>query len=236
MNELERIKYVAFELSDICNYAAIHPKCPANYKMKDKTILSLKIIKKVLDELGSYYYSGGIILNVYNEPLIDPRLYYILDYVRKVLGSKNEILIITNGYYLNQVILDELKGLFNVNRIEVSSYLDSEEHNRLIGLHADSGYVVQRIKLDDRIAIVNGEKWPCTLPCYSPYTEVIINCKGEVGLCCYEYKYEVVFGDLNKQSFMEILNSDEMNQTYKDLTSGKRTHSICRRCNTFRKY
>jgi hypothetical protein len=229
---LANVRYVALELSNMCNYATIHPACPAHY-VKERRFLPLSIMGGVLAELQGVGYTGGIILNVYNEPLIDPRLYYLLGTIRRLLGSA-EILIITNGQYLDQTILSELKGLFSVDRINVSAYSDVE-FERLSKLKADTEYIVTKTILDTRITWHDRPEIPVSFPCYSPYTEVIVNCKGQIGLCCYEYKQEIIFGDLRTQSLKEILCSEPMQQAFTDLSSGKRTYDLCKRCGGYRK-
>lgn len=230
---INKVRVVSFELSNMCNYAAIHPQCPAHYVSKNRKVLSTDIIEKVIFELKNLNYKGRILMDVYNEPLIDPRLYYILDLIRKNLDPSINIHLVTNGYFLEQTILDELKNRFRVN-VDVSCY-NKEEFDRLSNLNSSiGGYYFFEAKLDNRIKTFydsnNIENNNC--PCHSPYIELIINCEGKIGLCCREYKRETTFGDLKTESLNSILNSEKMIQMYNDLSLGKRTLPICKKCDS----
>ncbi len=226
-----KVRLISFELSNMCNYAPIHPQCPLHNQIDNRKILELDIIEKVIDEAAAFEFKGTIQVNVYNEPLIDPRLYYILDKVRKTMLPTVRINIITNGYFLDQVILDELKNKFQVD-VDVSGY-NKKEIERLSKLSFDIGnYNISEAHLDNRLKTFYeaNEIEGNNVPCYSPYIELIINCEGKVGLCCWEFKREITFGDLHHNSLMEILNGEKMINFYNDISRGIRTESICKKC------
>ncbi len=73
-----------------------------------------------------------------------------------------------------------------------------------------------------------------TKACHAPLDEIIITHKGEISLCCLEWKRKHCFGSLHKHSMADILNSEKVQRIYKNLLRGKRTLDICKRCNCAR--
>jgi radical SAM protein with 4Fe4S-binding SPASM domain len=75
--------------------------------------------------------------------------------------------------------------------------------------------------------------------CISPLKEcnwvhekAYINYMGDVILCCSDYKYEVVFGNVMNKSFGEIYNSDFYNQYREMHKSGRgKEMPLCVNCN-----
>lgn len=177
---LSDIKHIFFELSNMCVYAHLHPRCPVNLQ-KDKKVLSSKIVKKVIDELGKINFKGFIAFHRYNEPLIDPRLFELISYV-KVRCPKAMIRILTNGFYLNQTIIDELYD-HGIESLEVSAYFP-EEYKRLIKLRAKFPYEVFCSILDTRLSLYDRKKINLRKPCYAQINDITINCEGRLSLCC----------------------------------------------------
>ncbi|MCP4458965.1 MAG: hypothetical protein GY816_13235 [Cytophagales bacterium] len=73
-----------------------------------------------------------------------------------------------------------------------------------------------------------------SLSCFATLRDITINCFGHICLCCYDCNNQVTFGNLHKQSLMEILNSNEFLKTHNELTNGIRKFEICRRCSASR--
>lgn len=76
------ISGVSIMLSNLCNYACIHEKCPAHF-IREKEIVSSKNVKAVIDELGDMGFDGRLSFHIYNEPMIDPRLFWFIEYAKK---------------------------------------------------------------------------------------------------------------------------------------------------------
>ena len=102
----EHTSRISIELSNLCNYARIHKKCPLNL-VETPVILPAKIVFDVLETLERYNFQGIIAFHTYNEPLIDPRLFQFIEFARKACPH-SDIFILTNGYYLTQTLADEL--------------------------------------------------------------------------------------------------------------------------------
>ena len=47
-------------------------------------------------------------------------------------------------------------------------------------------------------------------PCAIPWTALTVMSNGKVCLCCRDHDGEVILGDLNKQTIVEVLDSEEM--------------------------
>jgi len=218
----------AFELSNRCNYAQHHPECPTEAKA-DPVFLNTDIMKDVIKYLGSVGYAGTLYFNLYNEPLIDPRLFMLLEYTKEHCGCC--VCIYTNGWNLNQYMVDELDKLNVVFRI---SYYTDREQERLSKLKFKRGSSRgNRVTLDPEVKMIYENSSTERDLCFFPSVYVVIVCTGEYILCCRDYKHHHVFGNLNTTPIKEILESDYRQRICDELEVGKRRLDLCKRC-TFR--
>lgn len=211
----------AFELSNRCNYAQYHPECPTDSKA-EPIFLNTDIIKDAIKYFGSMNYIGTLFFNIYNEPLIDPRLFMLLEFNKQHCGC--DACLYTNGWGLNQYLVDELIKL-NV-RITVSYYTDKEEE-RLSKLQSIMGV---RIALDPLVKTIYQNLPIYTGPCRFPSIYGMVNHRGKFVLCCRDYEYRNILGDLNKNSIHEVLTSDYRNEVCERLEAGDRFLDVCKRC------
>lgn len=228
---IKRPLLVAFELSNWCNYAGQHPLCPVNAKA-DPVFLPAGIVEESLKYLGWLGFNGELYFSIYNEPLIDPRLFMFIKLAKQYCPGCR-IQLFTNGWNLDQQLIDELLAA-GVGMFMVSAYTDSEERRlRSLDYKVPSESrpePVMRIDLDDRMGIYRlpvGQKGQCWLP--SIYS--FINHKGEFVLCCHDYEYRNVFGNLHFQTFEEVYTSSIRQHVLRSLEQGNRIFDVCERCN-----
>jgi radical SAM protein with 4Fe4S-binding SPASM domain len=223
-------KRIAIELSNICNYANIHTKCPLHLA-KEPKILPEKIVYHILETCQKYNFQGYLTFDVYNEPTIDPRLMMFVRKAKKML-PKAKIILQTNGFYFTQTLADEFEES-GVSLIRVSAY-SPKEGERLSKIKLKIPIKVTSIILDDRMQMYSLPEIGSCKPCFAPLNELLITHDGHIALCCLEWKREIIFGDLYKQSLEEILLSEEIQNTYKRLSQGDRYLEICKRCESSR--
>jgi len=223
----DKTKRIAFELSNLCNYSDIHAgKCPIS-EIKGKKILSEEIVYQVLKSCQKYDYRGYIAFDVYNEPLIDPRLMMFIKKTKEML-PKATVVIQSNGFYFDQTLANELEKN-GVGLIRVSAYTP-EEKERLEQIKLNIPYKVTPIILDGRIEIYAESEKNLNKPCLAPLNEILVTHDAKVLLCCWDWKRQNVFGDLKQQSLEEILLSPKIRETYERLSKGDRFLDICKRC------
>jgi len=223
---IEHVRRISFQLSNRCNYAHCHKKCPVHYETAP-VILPGRVVRKTLDELGGIDFDGVVAFHIYNEPLNDPRLFSFIEYAR-ARCPRCRVLILTNGWYLTQTLADELAEL-GVWNLVVSAYSDGE-FDRLSRLDVKVPYRVFRAFLDDRRSIYEREPIPCDKPCGAPVVDVSVAPSGHVVLCCLDYEGRHRFGDLKAECLQDILEKPQCRQVYAALRAGRRRLYLCRRC------
>ena len=220
------VKRISFQLSNLCNYSIIHKKCPVSSN-KDKIILPSNIFYKTINEISEYEYKGVLSFHVYNEPLIDPRLFMFIKYAKEKCPD-SVIFITSNGYYLNQTMLDELKDI-GVDAIFISAY-SKVEYERLISLQADIGYCVFPMELDNRMSMYESAPLNLNKQCSAPLNEICIAPTGNIFICCLDWKQMHTFGDLTEKTLLELVDSPKMTEVYNNLKKGIRNLHLCERC------
>ncbi len=225
----ENINEIAIMLSNLCNYASVHTKCPAN-QINSKEILPLKTVYRVLDELAEINFDGTICFHIYNEPLIDPRLGVFMRYAKEKMPSCT-IRLYSNGYYLDQTMVDDLLTL-GMDALCVTGYGKSE-YLRLISLELDIPYMVIFGNLDERLDYYKDTDSVIleNVPCMTFFTQTTIYSNGDLGLCCLDYKHGYCLGNVKEKSLRECLNSDKTVEVQRRLIDGDRSvYSLCKNC------
>lgn len=230
-NLFDNISEVAIMLSNLCNYALIHKKCPANC-VKEKEIMPSKLVYKILDELAQSEFDGTICFHIYNEPLIDPRLFLFIQYAKKVM-PKCLVEIYSNGYYLNSVMLNELREI-GMDILVTTGY-GKNEYERLIDLNTDMPFHVSLGSLDDRLDYYtekNTTQVTSNSICNTYLSQVPIFSNGDIGTCCLDYKHPYSLGNVIDNSLEECLNHEKVINFQLGLLKGDRTiFPICSNCN-----
>ena len=238
-NPFSFTKQISIEINTICNNSKIHKSCPIHYM--EKEAMSLNIIEKILVELGKYNYNGILSPYSYSEPTIDPRLYIVLDLIRKHIPNSIPYLI-TNGFFITQTTVKELieRG---VRRFQFSGYT-SDDYEKLYKIAEEfknkASFKVKKVfpfndKLDKRVDRYNITPINIDKPCHAPLEHLLINVKGDVALCCYDWKYINTFGSVKEKSLKEIITSDKVIETYLFLKKGERHRlDICSKCDMVR--
>lgn len=218
---------IAFELSNRCNYSQVHTRCPNDAKA-EPIFLKTDIITSLINWFNEEDLSPNIFLNIYNEPLIDPRLFWICEFIYKHTDCRIEIF--TNGWNLNQYIFDELMK-WNVF-FTVSVYSDSEEERlrKIKGLTDYYPQKIQRIILDPQVMQIYNNPPIYQGPCLFPSTYPMINHLGHLSLCCRDYEWRESFGDLNNMVMEDAFFSEKRLKICDELAKGIRTLDVCKRC------
>jgi MoaA/NifB/PqqE/SkfB family radical SAM enzyme len=227
-NVLSMTRRVSFELSNLCNLAHCHKKCPLSLVQRP-VILPTRIIMNVLATLHKHDFSGSVAFHTYNEPLIDPRLFMLISMVKEKCPKAN-IFISSNGYYLDQNLLNELTAA-GVSEYHISAY-SPHDFKRLSALSTRVPYLVELMKLDNRLSLYDApERHNCEAkPCYAPLNEIIVTREGTISLCCLDWRRDHSFGDLHRQSFEQIMLSGELQKVFLRLRKGERYLNLCKRC------
>jgi MoaA/NifB/PqqE/SkfB family radical SAM enzyme len=206
LHSFANVKSISIQTIDYCNRKCAW--CPNSHMKKTRdSLMSWDILNRVLDEIESIKFDGRIHLYLLEEPLCDDRIVDIIALVKKRL-PKNVIYISTNGDYLDTKIM--VKDLFNAGLSELSVMMyDDLNMERLIKYSADP-----------RIALIKkeemGDCWynrgghinvKCDFQvetCEWLFHKAYITRKGELIVCCSDYDYEVIYGNLMDQSLMDI--------------------------------
>jgi len=236
-----------FETRTRCNN--ICPFCPASIQNDTRNDLYMaeKTFKKCIDELSTLDYHGTIWLHNYNEPLLDKRIVSFIRYASKQL-PKAKLSLMTNGILLSprygirllEAGLDDLV----IDNYSDNGILIKNVKNFLIKVASDKSYYQHKFfflemrilnaKGDSRAGNSPNRKYnlqPLKLICDWPFRSFVVTNNGDVGLCCKDFKFECVMGNVNRQSIVEIWNGDKFKHARKELFKGNRTwNPLCSKC------
>jgi GTP 3',8-cyclase len=228
-----RTKRISFELSNICNLAQEHKRCPVHLK-SETCVLPASVIDGVLETCRRHEFEGVFAFHLYNEPGVDPRLALFLERIKRVLPRARTFML-TNGWYLTQSLAEELVA-HGLDYLVISAYTLAE-WERLRQFKLSIPVQVNKQILDDRLTWYEQERLvPVSAgrPCYCPVYEICITCRGEVTLCPYDWQRRHVFGNLNNESLEDVLARPDIWRVYEGLSLGRRELDICLACKTAR--
>ena len=199
-------------------------------RKRDLGIMEEETWIKIIDELSLLNYSGRISPHFYGEPLLDKRILQFVTYAREKCPEAY-IRIHSNGDMLTETLL---QGLIKcgLNTILMTNYDDSKKPylERLAQQYED--YVIYRAHTDFTLKKKDGTSYDAETPCLRPTSQMVINWKGNVLLCCNDYYEEYVLGNIKDASLLKIWNSKKF-QKYRRILSkkgGRTKIALCKRC------
>ena len=205
------------------------PMCPNSYMKQPKKAMSKVLFTKIINELSQKNYNGIISLYLMNEPFLDERLPYFVALTRLKLPEAR-INISTNGIIPYPRSIKELKGLSDC---DVSCYTKDiwdkwkDEDVNAINM------VDHKYKYDNRGGNIEaGKDKLAYIKCERPFVQMYINAFGQAILCCSDYKFEVVMGDVRTTTLEDIWNGEVYKKYRETLSNDTREGlKLCEICN-----
>lgn len=206
--------------------------CPNKDFFADEE-MSLGTLGRVLSNLEGY--QGRLHPYLMAEPLCDRRIIRVVKMIRERFPT-NVIFIYTNGDHLTRKTAEKLFAA-GLDGAAVSIYDD--RNPRLAD--AINAYPERLYPLSGEglIGTYYNRAGHVDVECKSPrktcewlWTKMYINWKGEAILCCSDYEFKVVMGDMKKEHFEDVRKSSKY-KAYRSahiMRRGKRM-PLCNRCN-----
>ncbi|MCF7911673.1 MAG: SPASM domain-containing protein [Candidatus Cloacimonetes bacterium] len=212
-----------------CEFCFNHPR----FESREQGEMSAETWKSIMDQLAGLKFCGRIGPHFYNEPLLDKRLPDLINYTRQVMPYC-WIQINSNGDYLNEELLLKLynKG---VNYFFITNYDedDKADFNLLAAKYPALISVVKNSDMwrTDRGGEIFHKEKLLSSSCRRPATQLVVNWRGEVLLCCMDYYAKYSFGNLNNMKLFTIWNNDEFLKIREKLKLSRQNgYSICQNC------
>jgi len=244
-------KRIQIQTQTGCNLSC--PFCPCNKKGVElpKGKMQISLFMKIMEELAVLRFHGVIHLYLQNEPLLDHRLEKFIK-VSKKLCPEASLVIETNGTLLNP---ERLRSLVDsgIDIVYVNNYIPNRPNYSGTYNHQDD--ILQRLEPMERDfwyikhLIVNQKPWdvdltnragnvpwsqipdsPITAFCLRPYDQIYIGYDGRVILCCQDWKFEEVMGNVSQQSLWEIWNNVKYCNVRRMLFQRSRNRFVCKKC------
>lgn len=209
--------FIELETSTLCNRRCNW--CPNSIYQRSRRQknINIKLFNKIINELSALTFKGQISLHNYNEPLLDNKLFYYINKIRKKIPEAH-IIIFTNGDYLDQAVLKKLadsgvKTLFIsvhdaianknykkiINRLNRKLNLKKELANisDRLGMKFSTRFKSMRVvyyisyptMLTSRGGIIKeySKKTRTNKFCYLPFSSCAIDFEGNFKICCEVY-------------------------------------------------
>lgn len=228
---------VELETITICNRKCEY--CPNFLYPKEKKLMNFNLFKKIIEDLVKINYSGIIAPHFYGEPLLDPRLSKLIRYIKKKL-PKVCILIYTNGDYLDRNLFLKLSKN-GVNKFFVTQHEDKPP-KKFICWYKKASFldkrkiIFQKINknsiLSNRGGLVKVKNKKQFKKCFMPKNNLVIDVDGNILLCCNDFFGRYKMGNIKEKSLIEIWNDARYRRLRKEISEGKFTLEICKKCSS----
>jgi hypothetical protein len=206
--------------------------------------MSMELFYSIIQQLKEMNYTGWISLQCNNEPLLDNRLFSMLEYIGEHLPAA-KLKLFTNGTLLTVdklerllILLDHLfldnynmKSQFNPASLVALDYIKAhpEYSDKLTILVTRTD-----AKRGSRAGLVKNRIFQrLKSPCFFPFFQMVIRPDGKTSLCCNDAIGTMTLADLNQ----ERIEDAWVNTNYQ-LTRGVMEHAgrqgiiTCRNCDT----
>jgi MoaA/NifB/PqqE/SkfB family radical SAM enzyme len=260
-NILPYIEKIWIETVNFCNCDC--PFCPIGLNMnKDKPeIMSDEMFYRIVKMIHEYDkdWSGTISPFGHGEPLLDPKIFDRIDYIKEQL-PKCRINMSTNGILLpnrmNELVNSKLDYLI-VNFYK--SNTEKECYKSFLDYKTDFKYYVGKFcKPDNKLHIYfrrrfnldetpKYEEWfsnrtgvmgdlggkPIDSPCILPFLQLSIDIHGNSKFCCFDALGTTIYDNIfNHDSIEELWNSDKRKEMLNKVMISRFNLDTCKNCNT----
>lgn len=184
-----------------------------------------ELFESIIHQLSELAFCGRLSFHMYNEPLLHPELEKLVAYARSKLPMA-WLVLYTNGDRLNDnrysALLDAGIDRFLVTRHSGHQY-------------AERPYQVVRyageFMLSNRAGLMKKSSHP-KLPCYAPSEMMMIHHDGAVVLCHEDASSKEIMGWADKQTLIEIWQSEHFERHRNLLVTGcrKSAGGLCAIC------
>ena len=238
-----------FNIIDLCNrVCSFCPRSDPEIYPNNNIAISLDLYEKIMIELKSIEWSGGIVFSAFGEPLLHKNIIDLIKLTKKY--CPDTILdIVTNGDKLN---ISQCKLLFEagLDVLKISLF-DGPEQIKIFddirtSLKIDPARFILRhrfnidesssaIIFSNRAGTVNipGSKkiiTPIKENCYFLFYKMVIDADGRVLICSHDWHKKVSGGNLNKENLVDIWKSPIFANIRKKLSNQNREFHPCNEC------
>lgn len=227
---------IQIQTIDYCNRKC--DWCPNKYL--DKTpdsLMTEEIFYKILSDLKELNYIGAIHPYLMGEPLCDKRFADLVRVIRREFPY-SRILINTNGDFLKD--RRDVEELIEAGLTDIIINLYDNRNNHLIkeivGLPGVTIKTISQLRrfFFNRAGLVKG-RGRGYKSCSYILDKMCINYRGDVILCCADYFYQVVFGNVMEMKLWDIWNSERYLYYRREHRAGRgHLRPLCSECNYFR--
>jgi len=226
---------VEIETNSKCNRRCAY--CPNSLFNRGEKLIKEGVYYKIIQELKDLHYMGQISPHFYGEPLLDKRLPQLLSYTKKYLPYSH-IRIYTNGDFLTKQLFTTLV------RAGVHDFLitghggNMPEHIKKL-MSTDLGKQMihfntidqNKTPLFNRGGLVKPKKQIVMKNCILASEHLVIDCQGNIILCCNDYLSSIKFGNVNEEKIIDVWRRKEFRKIRNETKRGKYMLDICRQCN-----
>ncbi len=242
---------VEFSITDLCNRRCVFcPRYdPAVYPNNDDE-MSAELYEKIVSDLASLEWAGGIAFSGFGEPLLHRDLLSLVRLTKRYL-PESILDIVTNGDKLSVPFSRELYEA-GLDVLKVSLYDGPHQIPVYEGMRAELGVDPKRFIIRHRFdksenygLILSNRagmalfpelplkplKEPLKQECHFPFYKLMIDYDGRVLLCSHDWGKRLIAGDLKTQSVAEVWGSKTMSFVRKRLQHKDRCFQPCSACN-----
>lgn len=201
---LEFTQYLGFEISNKCNLALAHPKCPSSHperygKLNVERPLTDDIISAcIYDAYRKHKFNGAITWHYYNEPMLSwSRLKPLMEYLRVHIPEASFHLW-TNGECFPQ----DLNGLDMFAKVWITNYKHANFQRIMDHMPPNTVSIKTMDVMDDRLIPLQGTN---NSPCHRPFYELVVDYFGNGHICCSDYKGTSNIGNVWDNGFDHIV-------------------------------
>jgi len=233
---------INLEINSDCSYKC--PFCPQSSNPRPVRHITMDAFRYVISELKQLDYSNVLVFSVNNEPFLHPLFLDFCKITSEELPNATTCLI-SNGSLITTEHLKAFSALDHPPRITINDYTpDHKINTRLRSWIANPPFSRLPINLIQRswketLSNRAGNqpksrvslKDCCGISCAWPFMGLFLNPDLKAFLCCSDYNYSIIVGDLNKQRLMEIWTGEPLKVIRDALLIPDRTRiSLCAKC------
>lgn len=212
---LSLTQFLIFELGSACNLAHIHQKCPNRHPERyvrldtGRSLPDAAIRAASAAAYNECGFTGFVGWHYYNEPTLRPARMLALQKEIRAAAPAARFLLWTNGTNLAWVI---------EHRHEFAAIVQTDYLNDMTGAN-----------LDDRLDTRPGAD--SDRPCVRPFTECVIDARGNHHPCCADWKGEASLGNLMDLGHAELFRRwREFQEKTAGVLMARDAPARCRTC------